>query len=205
MIHIREILSERECPTLGSSRWFKVWAKRAWNFPSLLSYWLRNVLLSFSGMRIGSNSLVGKALFFGKRRLLSIGNESFVGRVTFHLHTRIEIGNCVVINDGVTIFTASHDVNSSNFAQVIKPVEIGDYAWIASGATILPGVHVGRGAVVGAGAVVSKNVPEYAIVVGNPARELTKRRSSNLDYSPVRGVAFFEAWYGPSKTTLPER
>ena len=51
-----------------------------------------------------------------------------------------------------------------------KPVEIGDYAWIGAGATVLPGVRVGQHAVIGAASVVTKDVPDYAVAVGNPAR-----------------------------------
>ena len=51
-----------------------------------------------------------------------------------------------------------------------KPVLIKESAWIGAGATILPGVCVGRHAVVGAGSVVTKDVPDYAVAVGNPAR-----------------------------------
>ncbi|MDY2922351.1 MAG: DapH/DapD/GlmU-related protein [Eubacterium sp.] len=51
-----------------------------------------------------------------------------------------------------------------------KPVLIKEYAWIGAGATILPGVCVGKHAIVGAGSVVTKDVPDYAVAVGNPAR-----------------------------------
>ena len=51
-----------------------------------------------------------------------------------------------------------------------KPVEIGDHAWIGAGATVLPGVRVGRHAVVGAASVITKDVPDYAVAVGNPAK-----------------------------------
>ena len=51
-----------------------------------------------------------------------------------------------------------------------KPVEIGDYSWIGAGATGLPGVRVGRHAVVGAASVITKDVPDYAVAVGNPAK-----------------------------------
>ena len=51
-----------------------------------------------------------------------------------------------------------------------KPVLIRESAWIGAGATILPGVCVGRHAVVGAASVVTKDVPDYAVVVGSPAK-----------------------------------
>jgi len=54
-------------------------------------------------------------------------------------------------------------------------ITIGNDCWIGAGAIILPGVTVGNGAVVGGNAVVTKDVPEYAVVVGNPARIIRYR------------------------------
>ena len=51
-----------------------------------------------------------------------------------------------------------------------KPIKIGNDVWIGVNVTILPGVTIGENAVVGAGAVVTKDVPDNAVVVGNPAR-----------------------------------
>ena len=53
---------------------------------------------------------------------------------------------------------------------------IGDDVWIGSRVIILPGVTIGKGAIVGAGVVVTKDVPEYAIVGGNPAKVIKFRR-----------------------------
>ena len=58
-----------------------------------------------------------------------------------------------------------------------SPVTLGHDVWVGHGAVVLPGVTVGTGAAVGAGAVVTKNVPEFAVAVGNPARVLRKRFS----------------------------
>jgi len=55
------------------------------------------------------------------------------------------------------------------------PISIGDGGWVAAGAFVGPGIILGEGAVVGAYAVVTKNVPPWTIVVGNPARPTKKR------------------------------
>jgi virginiamycin A acetyltransferase len=56
-----------------------------------------------------------------------------------------------------------------------RPVRIGAGCWLADNVTILEGVEIGNGAVVGAGAVVTRDVPAYAIAVGNPARVMRSR------------------------------
>jgi acetyltransferase-like isoleucine patch superfamily enzyme len=61
-----------------------------------------------------------------------------------------------------------------------RGVTIGNDVWIGRGATVLPGVHIGHGAVVGAEAVVTKHVPPYAIVAGNPARTIRYRFSDEV-------------------------
>ena len=56
------------------------------------------------------------------------------------------------------------------------PIRIGRNCWIGMGAMILPGVQVGDGVVIGAGAVVVRDVEDYAVVVGNPAKTIKSRR-----------------------------
>ncbi|MFW0795339.1 CatB-related O-acetyltransferase [Gordonia sp. CPCC 205515] len=60
----------------------------------------------------------------------------------------------------------------------LNPLEIGSDVWIGANAVVLPEVNrIGHGAVIGAGAVVSKDVPDYGVVLGNPARLIKKRFS----------------------------
>jgi maltose O-acetyltransferase len=56
-----------------------------------------------------------------------------------------------------------------------RPIHVGAHAWIGGRVTLVPGVRVGRGAVVGSGAVISKDVPDYAVVVGGPQRVIRMR------------------------------
>ena len=108
-----------------------------------------------------------------------------VGDVTIGDHTRIgihctvigpvSIGNNVNLAQGITVTALNHnfeDVTRRIDEQGIstKPVVIGDDVWIGANAVILPGVTIGRHVVVAAGAVVTKDVPDYCVVAGVPAR-----------------------------------
>jgi acetyltransferase-like isoleucine patch superfamily enzyme len=74
-----------------------------------------------------------------------------------------------------------------------RDIEIGSDVWIGREARILAGVHIGHGAVVGAYAVVSKDVRPYAIVVGNPAREV-RRRFTDDQVDAMLEIAWWE-WH----------
>lgn len=93
----------------------------------------------------------------------------------------LRIGDNVDMAQEVYIWTEQHDYNSPSYKSVNKSVVIEDYVWIASRATILPGVKVGRGAVVACGAVVTKDVPPLAIVAGVPAKTIGQRKDV-MDY-----------------------
>lgn len=87
------------------------------------------------------------------------------------------LGNNVDIAQEVNIWSEQHDYNNPSFKATKKSVFIDDYVWIASRVTILPGVHIGRGAVVACGAIVSKDVPPLAIVGGVPAHIIGYRQN----------------------------
>ena len=130
----------------------------------------------------------GKGSFFFRRvetlfpKGIVIGNYSNIGWFTL-LDARggIRIGNNVSIASYSKLITGNHDVNDDNFKAVFLPIEIDDYVWIGTGATILSDVHIGRGAVVAAGAVVTKNIPPFEIWGGVPAKKIG-RRESNPQY-----------------------
>jgi acetyltransferase-like isoleucine patch superfamily enzyme len=109
---------------------------------------------------------------------ISFGNNVFIGpNADFDGAGGIEIGNGVIFAPDVCIYSRTHnfdseDLNALPFDNVMltAPVVIKDYVWIGRKVIILPGVTIGTGAIIGAGAVVSKDIPDYAIAVGNPAK-----------------------------------
>ncbi|MEL7355047.1 MAG: DapH/DapD/GlmU-related protein [Cyanobacteria bacterium J06560_6] len=117
----------------------------------------------------------GRKIFLGDRNVINFGCL-LDGR-----HYPIHIGSDVSIGPKASLLTLSHDPQSSTFADKGGEIVIGDRAWIAYRAIILPGVTIGEGAVVGAGSVVTKDVEPYTIVAGNPAR-IIKKRTNKLTY-----------------------
>jgi maltose O-acetyltransferase len=181
--------------------WQRLWAKRVLHSMRLLAAEWQLALLRRRGAKLGFPVSISPCVWNGTLRNLEVGAGSFIGRAELHLHAKVRIGCNVIINDGVRVLTASHDIQSATFPAVTAPIMIGDYAWIATGAILMPGVSIGTGAVVGAGAVVAKDVPDYAICVGNPGRLLAHTRKAGFNYCPVRLVALFEAWLGDSRSS----
>lgn len=94
----------------------------------------------------------------------------------------LKIGENVAIAYRTSILLGGHDPHAPDFSHFLKPIVIEDYVFVGAGATINPGVTLGRGSVVAAGSVVVKSVPPYTIVGGNPAKPIGERRQ-DLDYS----------------------
>ena len=113
---------------------------------------------------------------------LKIGDNSGVGENS-ELYGDITIGKDVMMGTGCIIYTRNHRFDSLDVpmwkqgVEEVRPVVIGNDVWIGGRVTILPGVHIGNGAVVGAGAVVTKDVPDYAVVAGNPAKIIKYRNN----------------------------
>ncbi|MBC6609132.1 acyltransferase [Hymenobacter sp. BT188] len=179
---------------VGSKKFYRAWGKRLLSYAELRKRNRNRLRLIAAGAQIHETAEIGEVTLEGNKRCLTIGDFTFIGKVTIALHCAVRIGNRVCINDGVQILSASHDVLDPKWRLTKGEIVIEDYAWIGTGAFILPGVCIGRGAVVGAGAVVSKSVAPGAIVVGNPAKPISKSRCKTFDYNPCEFLAANRAW-----------
>jgi len=176
--------------------WLKLWLKRAYTAPQLAVFTCRSSWLRLRGARVAGTAILSKVVICGKAANISIGESSSVGCALLACHERIRIGNHVVINDGVRLLTASHDVHDPAYRHIFREIVIEDFAWVATGAIVLPGVHLGRGAVAAAGSVVTRDVAPYTVVAGNPARPIGGRGTKDFSYEPSRWFAPVEAWVG---------
>lgn len=114
----------------------------------------------------------------------SIAANAWIGNDT-------RIGSDVMMAPDVTILSNSHNFDRTDIpmreqgAPPPRRVTIGDDVWIGTRVIILPGVTVGSHAIIGAGAVVTKDVPEWAIVGGNPARVIRYRNQTHGDHGDI--------------------
>jgi acetyltransferase-like isoleucine patch superfamily enzyme len=112
--------------------------------------------------------------------VVRIGDHTVVGRnCIIASKTRLTIGNYVLIGAYCQLIDHSHGFKAdeliTNQKAECAPLTIRDDVWIGTGAKVLAGVSVGQGAVIGANSVVTKNIPEYQIWAGNPARFIKER------------------------------
>lgn len=109
-----------------------------------------------------------------------IGSGSGLG-VNCFVHGPLKIGDNVMMGPDVTILTHTHNIERTDIpmgqqGSRTAEVVIGNDVWIGMRSIIMPGVRIGDGVVIGAGAVVTKDVPDFAIVGGVPARIIKYRK-----------------------------
>ncbi|KKQ95697.1 MAG: acetyltransferase (isoleucine patch superfamily) [Candidatus Woesebacteria bacterium GW2011_GWB1_43_14] len=155
------------------------------------SHHARRFLMRLGGAKIGKGTSIHMGCKFFSLKNLSIGEDTIVGHGCFiDGRGKVNIGNHVNIASEVMIYNSEHDVNSEDFGAVEEPIAIHDYVFIGPRVIVLPGVTIGKGAVVAAGAVVTKDVPEYGIVGGVPAKVIGERKIKNPNYKLGRARLF---------------
>ena len=111
---------------------------------------------------------------------ISIGSGSGLG-INCAVHGPLKIGDNVMMGPDVSILTHTHNIERTDIpmgqqGMRVSEVVIGNDVWIGMRVIIMPGVTIGNGVVIGAGAVVTKDVPDYAVVGGVPARIIKFRK-----------------------------
>ena len=131
----------------------------------------------------GYNVKLNMYVDFSNEDNIYIGDNTYIngGRIIAGRNSKIIIGNDCLISYNVHIRTTTHNFIDKNKlireqGHTEKDIIIGNDVWIGYGAQIMPGVKIGNGAVIGAGAVVTKNVEEYTIVGGVPAKKIGCRK-----------------------------
>jgi maltose O-acetyltransferase len=128
----------------------------------------------------GRNVNVEHGAWFGSGRGIRLGERSDLGMDSLIIGP-LAVGRDVMMGPRCILLASSHafasvdlPMNAQGFAED-RPIVIEDDVWVGAGAIVLPGVRIGTGSVVGAGSVVTKDVPPWTVVAGNPARVVRNR------------------------------
>ena len=146
-----------------------------------MSRWLRYLTCRGLFATCGRGVNIEHGADFGGGASLEIGDRSGIG-VNCRVPYDVRIGKDVMMGPEVIILGVNHKFDDCNRPMLEqgyfdrRPVLIEDDVWIGTRAIILPGVKLGRGAIVAAGAVVTRDVEDFDIVAGNPARVIRNRQ-----------------------------
>ena len=128
--------------------------------------------------KIGENSLVNPPFYCDYGTHIEVGKNFFANYNCTMLDVgMIRIGDNVQMAPNVAIYTAGHPVHPATRNTMYEygiDVTIGDNVWVGGNVVICPGVTIGANSVIGAGSVVTKDVPEWCVAAGNPARVIRK-------------------------------
>jgi putative colanic acid biosynthesis acetyltransferase WcaF len=128
------------------------------------------------GAKVASNSRISPSAKFWAPWNLTIGKNSAIGDyVDCYCVERVTIGDNAIVSQYSYLCAATHDFTDSKFPLVPQPITIGDSAWIAADVFVGPGVTIGDGAVIGARSSVFKNIPEWVVATGSPAKAVRVR------------------------------
>ena len=129
-----------------------------------------NLVKELFGENIGENSTVMAPIAGAAFDRIKLGNNVFINSNCLAMaRGGITIEDDVLMAANVQLLSNNHDEYERQVL-TCEEIIIKKGAWIGAGASILPGVTVGKYAIVGAGAIVTKDVPDYAVVVGIPAK-----------------------------------
>lgn len=137
------------------------------------AFWAKRII-----KKCGKNVNVERGAIFNPQ--VELGNDSGIG-VKCELYGPVIIGENVMMGPEVVAYTSGHKHDRIDIpmgkqgGDEVRPVNIGNDVWIGRRAIIMPGVKIGNGCIIGAAAVVTKDVPDYGVAVGVPAKVVKSR------------------------------
>lgn len=141
----------------------------------------RNGLARRIFLHMGKDAKINANVFFGSGVGVKLGDYSSLNQGAWISNDTV-IGDDVMMGPDVMMISASHNHESIDVpmreqgAPERKPIVIGDDVWIGARSIILRGVNVGDHSIIAAGSIVTRDVPSYAVVGGNPARVIKFRK-----------------------------
>lgn len=154
-------------------------------------HFIRKIFYIISGVKMPFDSTIHIGANFFNPSNITIGHDTIIGDHCFmDGRAPLKIGSHVGIASQVLIYNDEHDIHSLDYGNSFGPVEIGDYVFIGPRAIILPNIKIGKGAVVAAGAVVTKDIPDFEIWGGVPAKKINDRSNQKPNYKVGRAMLF---------------
>ncbi|MDF7799400.1 hypothetical protein P4C99_07985 [Pontiellaceae bacterium B1224] len=168
-------------PNTFSNKIMRVLWKLGWILlfrptPKLFYAWRRMILRMF-GAKVGVGAQVLPSVIISEPWKLEVGQYVCIGEgVNCYCGGGLCLEDFVTVSQFSHICTLTHDYEDFRAPLVRRPVVIKKQAWVCADSFIAPGVTVGNGAVVGARSVVVRDVNEWSIVAGNPAKFIKPRK-----------------------------
>ena len=163
-------------------------ARACWNLAWLLLYrpspwfcfaWRRWLLRRFGAVVERGARPYPRCRIWAPWNLTMEKHSCLANDVDCYCVAPIKLGVHATVSQYAFLCAASHDIEDADFRLIAKPIEIGEDAWVCARAFVGPGVRIGEGAVVGATASVYRDVPEWTVVGGNPAKVIKARTIKN--------------------------
>lgn len=149
--------------------------------PTIMHGW-RCVVLRAFGARLGKRNFIYPSAKIWAPWLLETGDVVTIARgVEVYNPGGVLLGHHTILSQDAYLCGATHDYNSLTFDFVSRRIETRPYVWICAKAIVLPGVTCGTGSVLAAGAVTSKDLDEWTVYAGNPARAVTQRAQFDVE------------------------
>ncbi|HOK41430.1 MAG TPA: acyltransferase [bacterium] len=156
------------------------------NLPGIEGMFLRWLLYKLIFKKIGKLGIIYRGIYFVNTSKLEVGDNLTIN-IGALIDSRggVKIGNNVMIGPNAVIMSFDHNIYDLSVSMqkakpIYKEIIIEDDVWIGANCVVKCGVRIGKGAVIAAGAVVTRDVEEYSIVAGVPAKKIGSRNEKNI-------------------------